>query len=117
MNKVFLSGVLTGVKVLNNSVKMAFARVTTVSEFNGTVYTPSFSVTLFKDLADKAAKLEGNTVVIEGYLKNSKYNKDGQDTFKLDVVASQLEACINVSEPSMPKSAPKQASSDEDIPF
>lgn len=115
MNKVLLVGTLGQVKVIQGQVNTAFARIAVKKSWQGQEYVSSFSVTCFKDLADKMVNFkDGDLISVEGYLKNSKFNKDGKDQYKLDVICTSVERLVGSDAPS--SSASSNVSVD-DIPF
>lgn len=115
MNKVFIVGTLGQVKLIQGQVSTAFIRVVTKKMWQGKEMTSSFSVTAFKDLADKVVNFkDGDLVSIEGYLKNSKFNKDGKDQYKLDVICMSIERLNDVASAQSSSSA---SVSMDDIPF
>ncbi len=115
MNKVTLVGNLGQVKLVQGQVNTAFARVSVKKTWQGQEFNSSFSVTCFKDLADRMVNLkDGDLVVVEGYLKNSKFNKDGKDQFKLDVICTSVERLTGSASAESPGNAPASV---EDIPF
>jgi hypothetical protein len=116
MNRSFIAGVLSGVKAFDGKTKFAFAKIGVQKEYQGQAYMSNIPVVLFKELADKAIKLDNTFVVFEGYAKNSKYTKNGQDTYKLELVGTSLEASPAYSDSNAPIQS-SQPSSEEDIPF
>jgi single-strand DNA-binding protein len=96
------------------------------------------SVVLFGARAEALARIlhKGSKILIEGKLKTSSYEKDGQKVYKTEVLANQVILCGGNGQADGPKEQPRQPrqtnperhpsppqyddqypTSDDDIPF
>jgi single-strand DNA-binding protein len=85
-------------------------------------------VSMFGRLAEIAAQYlkKGSKVYIEGSLRTRKYQKDGQDHYATEIVASEMQMLDGAPQGSAPKQtgsgdygnlSPQQPDFDDDIPF
>ncbi len=128
-NLVKLDGILQHIHKFSD--KAGNIRVEVISQgSNGQDYKNLFQVTVFQDNLSKILAIPlGSAISIEGKLKNSSYEKDGQKIWKLEVLLVHFTAqpaevgtptrIANMSYPShvAQQSLRSNSSFDESIPF
>lgn len=124
INRVIISGNLTrdaelrstqsGISVLSMGVAVNDSRKNANGEWED--YANFIDCVMMGSRADKLAQhlKKGTKVVVEGKLRWSQWEKDGQKRSKVEVVADSLEF-MSRKEQEQPQSS--QGYYDEDIPF
>lgn len=112
MNKVFLAGYLSNLKIFDGKTRMCFSRVTLPNR-------SSYSITSFGDTVEQVALHQQKPVIAEGYLKNVK-QKDGN--FHLEVICTKVQALLEEKDKEQNEEVrqevqAKEKSGLEDIPF
>jgi len=106
-------------------MKMRVATTDKWTDKNGAVQerTEWHNVVCFGKQADAISKLEGTTkgspVLVDGSLRTTNYEKDGQKHYSTEIVAFRVQLCAPRTknrDDASPRRAPT-ANTDDDIPF
>lgn len=99
-NKVELQGELIGFKKFSDKIGSMQLKVTT-SSHSGEEYHASFYISVFKDHLGKIMSIPlGSVVSVSGRLKNSKYEKNGETVWKLEVVMNTFSVSEEIGVPT-----------------
>lgn len=78
----------------------------------------SYNVTFFKDVAEKIANIEkGDLIHVEGVLATSKYEKDGKQVERMQLIGNDFQFIEYDEKTKAYKVIEKEIVKDEDIPF
>lgn len=126
MNKVILSGRLGADPDLRGTVlklRLATSERRKDSEGNWSDHTEWHSIVIFGKRAEALSRLlaKGSRVLVEGKLRTSSWEKDGQKQYKTEVAADDLELLDGKRDSGGPRpAAPAQPAVDydvDDMPF
>lgn len=127
MNKVILMGNLGAdpeLKVTAGGMAVLKLRLATNKSFkdkSGELkqLTEWHSVTFFNKQAEGLAKhlTKGQQILVEGEIRTSTYEKDGETRYRTEIVGSQLEFVGGKKKSNEDHNEPQEPGDDDEIPF